>query len=84
MQCKASGTTSSTRIFVLSHLVIPDGVAHVEGVVLEAVLGLNTLLVLLILALVLLSLLDHALDLVLAETTLVVGDDDLVLDVCAQ
>ncbi|TVU36755.1 hypothetical protein EJB05_18701, partial [Eragrostis curvula] len=60
-------------------LVVLDGVPHVVGVVLQPVLGFHLLLELLVLRLVLLSLLHHLLDLLLAEPTLVVGDRDLVL-----
>ena len=62
-----------------AYLLIPDGVPHVEGVVLQGVLGFYPLLVSLIFALVLLSLLNHALNLVLAQAALVIGDRDLVL-----
>ncbi len=65
-----------------AYLVVPDGVAHVKGIIFQAVLGVNPLLVLLVLHLVLLGFLDHPLDLVLAESTLVIGDDDLVLAAC--
>ncbi|CAA7406321.1 unnamed protein product [Spirodela intermedia] len=63
-------------------LLVLDGVPHVVGVVLEAVFGFHLLLVLLVLRLVLLRLLDHLLDLVLAQPPLVVGDGDLVLLAC--
>ena len=67
-----------------AYLLISDGVPHVEGVVLDSVLGLYPLLVRLVLALVLLSFLDHALNLILAQPTLVVGDGDLVLGACME
>lgn len=60
-------------------VVLLGGVAHGVGVVLELVLGLDAVLGLLVLLLVVLSLLDHLLDLVLGETSLLVGDGDLVL-----
>ena len=60
-------------------VVLLGGVAHRVGIVLELVLGLNSVLRLLVLLLVALGLLDHLLDLVLAETSLLVGDSDLVL-----
>ena len=63
-----------------AELCVSDGVPHVVGVVLQTVLGLNLLLELLVVSLVLLSLLDHALNLILGETSLIVGDGDLVLD----
>merc|ERR1719231_1214776 len=67
MVALSSASISSLRVF------------HVVGVVLKAVLGLNAVLVGLVLGLVLLSLLDHLLDLLLGEAALVVGDGDLVL-----
>ncbi|TVU49638.1 hypothetical protein EJB05_00958, partial [Eragrostis curvula] len=60
-------------------LLVLDRVAHVVRVVLQGVLGLHLLLVLLVLRLVLLRVLHHLLDLLLAQTALVVGDGDLVL-----
>jgi hypothetical protein len=52
----------------------------VEAVGLESVLGRHAVTLLLVLTSELLSLLDHALDLVLRETSLVIGDRDLVLN----
>ncbi|TVU47534.1 hypothetical protein EJB05_07138, partial [Eragrostis curvula] len=60
-------------------LLVADRVAHVVGVVFQRVAGLHLALDLLVLGLVLLGLLHHALDLLLAEPALVVGDGDLVL-----
>merc|ERR1719383_75533 len=60
------------------HLLVLDRVAHRVGVVLERVLRLDLVLVALVLGLVLLGLLHHALDVVLAQAALVVGDRDLV------
>merc|ERR1719502_2389704 len=60
-------------------LLVVDGVLQGEAVVLQAVLGHDLGRVGLVLSLELLGLLDHALDLLLAETALVVGDRDLVL-----
>ena len=65
-----------------SYLVIPDCVAHVEGIVLQAILGVNSLLVFLIFYFVLLSLLDHALNFILAEAAFIICDDNLVLAPC--
>merc|ERR1719218_290836 len=62
-----------------SKLLVVDGVLQGEAVVLQAVLGHDLGRVGLVLSLELLGLLDHALDLLLAETALVVGDRDLVL-----
>lgn len=59
-------------------LALVDGVLEGVGVGLETVLGLDTSSLSLILGLELLSLGNHALDLLLGETALVVGDDDLV------
>ncbi|TVU44376.1 hypothetical protein EJB05_03813, partial [Eragrostis curvula] len=61
------------------NLLVLDGVPHVVGVVLQGVLGLNLLLVLLILRLVLLRILDHLLNVLLAQPSLVISDGDLVL-----
>jgi hypothetical protein len=63
---------------LLLNLGVGDGVLERVGVGLEAVLGTDTGSLSLILLLVLLSLGEHALDLLLGKTTLVVGDDDLV------
>merc|ERR1719231_1950680 len=60
-------------------LVVVEGVLHGVGVVLQAVLGLDALLELLILLSVLLSILGHLLDVLLGQAGLVVGDGDLVL-----
>ena len=72
------------RIATITHLLISDGIPHVEGIVLQRVLGINPLLVSLILTLVLLSFLDHALNLILAESALVIGDGNLVLVTCSE
>merc|ERR1719331_60568 len=63
---------------VLDLLVVQSRL-HVEAVALQAVLGADPLLLLLVLGLKLLGVVDHALDLFLAEPALVVGDGDLVL-----
>lgn len=63
---------------LLLNLGVGDGVLERVGVGLEAVLGADTGSLSLILLLVLLGLGEHALDLLLGETTLVVGDDNLV------
>ena len=70
-------------VAVITYLLISDGIPHVEGVVLQRVLGVNPLLVSLIFALVLLSLLDHALNLILAESAFVIGDGNLVFVTCS-
>ena len=61
-----------------TRLLVVHGVAQVVRVVLEVVLRVHLLLVLLVLRLILLRLLHHALDVLLAEAPLVVGDGDLV------
>merc|ERR1711977_706528 len=60
-------------------LLIVDLVLHVVGVGLEAVLGIDPLLGLGILISELLSLTNHTLDVILAQTALVVGDGDVGL-----
>ncbi|GMR52836.1 hypothetical protein PMAYCL1PPCAC_23031, partial [Pristionchus mayeri] len=60
-------------------LLVVEGLLHVEGVRLEGVLRADTLLLGIILSLQLLGIGHHLLDLVLRETSLVVGDGDLVL-----
>jgi len=62
---------------VLNLLVIKGGF-HVEAVGFEAVLARNSLFLLIIIILELLGLVDHAFDVFLGQTTLVVGDGDLV------
>ena len=79
---KNNNNTKSHRLDTAAHLLIPDGIPHVKGVVLQGVLGLYSVLVGLVLTLVLLCLLDHALNLVLAEAALVIGDGNLVLVTC--
>ena len=64
---------------VTAYLLIPYGVPHVKGIIFQGILGIYPLLVGLILALVLLGLLDHSLNLVLAQAALVIGDCNLVL-----
>ena len=62
----------------LVNLGIGEGVLQGVGVGLKGILGTNTSGLGLILDLVLLGLGQHALDILLGETALVVGDDDLV------
>jgi len=61
------------------NLVILQGVTEVVRVRLKGVLGLDTLGSSLVVSLELLGISNHTLDLLLGETTLVVGDGDLVL-----
>eukprot|EP00438_Fugacium_kawagutii_P036330 Skav220742 [mRNA] locus=scaffold2753:402066:402800:+ [translate_table: standard] len=67
-----------TRLELVLQLLLIQGVAHSEAVVLQAVLGFDLLLVLLILCTELLSLLHHAVNFRLGEATLLVGDCDLI------
>ena len=59
-------------------LLLVEGVLHLEAVVLEDVLGLNSLADGIILSSELVSVGDHLLDLLLGESTLIVGDSDLL------
>ncbi|RMZ17688.1 hypothetical protein D0860_00318 [Hortaea werneckii] len=63
---------------LLGDLLVLDRVLEGVGVGLKAVLGLDTGSLGLVLLLVLLGLSKHTLDLLLGETALVVGDDNLV------
>merc|ERR1711936_664079 len=64
---------------LVGHLLIINGGLHVEAVALQAVLGGDPVLLLVVLVLELLGVVDHALDLLLGETALIVSDGDLVL-----
>ena len=66
------------RVHLGGNFVAADGSLEGVAVVLESVLGLDTVAVGIILGLVLLSFGDHALDLVLRKTSLIVGDGNLV------
>ncbi len=55
---------------LLLHLLVLDGRLHVEAVGLQAVLGADTVLLLLVLGLELLRVVHHAFDLLLGEATL--------------
>merc|ERR1712032_230385 len=68
-----------SSVQLATDVVVVEGVADVKDVAFQSVLGLNLALVGLVLSLVLLSLSNHALDIVLGETALVVGDGDAVL-----
>merc|ERR1719263_2349537 len=63
--------------FVLQLLLL-QSVAHGEAVVLKTILGLNLRLVGIVFGAVLLCLLDHAVNLRLRQTTLLIRDSDLV------
>merc|ERR1719345_327072 len=58
-------------------LLVVKGVSHLDTVGFKSILGLNLLLDLFVLALVFLGFVNHTLDLLLGETTLIVGDSDL-------
>merc|ERR1712228_554681 len=64
---------------LVGHLLVVNGGLHVEAVALQAVLGRDPVLLLVVLVLELLGVVDHALDLFLGQTALVVSDGDLVL-----
>merc|ERR1711931_467975 len=64
---------------LVGDLLVLDGSLHVEAVAFKTVLGRNSVLLLVVLVLELLGVVDHPLDLFLGETSLVVGDGDLVL-----
>merc|ERR1712228_344173 len=64
---------------LVGHLLVVNGGLHVEAVALQAVLGRDPVLLLVVLVLELLGVVDHALDLFLGQTYLVVSDGDLVL-----
>ena len=68
-----------TLVQLALDVVVLNSGLHVEAVRLQAVLGSDAIFLLVVLILVLLGLRDHPLDVVLAETTLVVGDGDLLL-----
>merc|ERR1719182_651011 len=63
-------------------LLLLQGVAHREAVVLQAVLGLDLELGFLVFGTILFSFLHHAVDFGLRQTTLFVGDGDLVRLTC--
>merc|ERR1719391_1470152 len=64
---------------LVGDLLVLDGSLHVEAVAFKTVLGRNSVLLLVVLVLELLGVVDHPLNLFLGETSLVVGDGDLVL-----
>ena len=75
-----SSATYSLLVLVIDlatkTFLIVDLVLQAEGVVLEAVSGLNALAGSLVLLGILLSLFNHAVNLLLSETALIVGDSD--------
>merc|ERR1711944_36491 len=66
------------RDLILKLLII-HGRLHIEAKRFEAVLGCDPLLLLLILSLELVRIVDHPLNLLLGQATLVIGDGDLAL-----
>merc|ERR1712033_98647 len=64
---------------LISHLLVLDGGLHVEAVALQSVLGCDSVLLLVVFLLELFSVIDHALNFFLGQTTLVIGNGDLVL-----
>jgi len=59
-------------------LLVTELVLHLEAVVLEGVLGFNLTLELIVLRLELLGFVNHLLDFLLGETSLIVGDNNLL------
>ena len=78
MKKKINNTNSS------AYLLIPHGILHAVGVLLQAVPGVNLLLLKIILPLVLLGVVDHAVDVLLAQPALLIGDGDLLLLACMR
>merc|ERR1712033_116616 len=64
---------------LISHLLVLDGGLHVKVVALQSVLGCDSVLLLVVFLLELFSVIDHALNFFLGQTTLVIGNGDLVL-----
>jgi hypothetical protein len=75
---KNDGTKSS------AYLLIPHGVLHAVGVLLKAIPGVNLLLLKIVLWLVLLGVVDHAVNVILAQPALLIGDGDLLLLACMR
>merc|ERR1719231_1187460 len=67
------------RFELVLQLLLLERVAHGEAIILQAILGLDLRLVLLVLILVLLGLLHHTIDLRLRQAALFVRDGDLLL-----
>ncbi|CAG5074352.1 Similar to NAD-specific glutamate dehydrogenase (Achlya klebsiana) [Cotesia congregata] len=59
--------------------VVFNGALHIEAVSLETIFGSNSLLLFLILKFVLFSFIDHPFNLLLAKSSLVIGDSNLIL-----
>merc|ERR1711890_89012 len=74
----ADGLAIVLRDLVLDLFVIQSSL-HVEAVALESVLGRDPILLLFVICLEFLSIIDHALNLFLGQSALVVGNGNLVL-----
>ena len=66
------------------YLLVPHSVLHAVGVLLQAVPGINLLLLCIVLRLVLLSIVDHAVNVLLGQPALLIGDGDLLLLACSN
>merc|ERR1712228_397348 len=60
-------------------LIILDSLLHLEGIRFQVVLSLDSFLLLFILGLVLFSIIDHLFNIFLGQSSLIVGNGDLVL-----
>lgn len=64
------------------YLFISQRVLHTVGILLQAIPGIDLLLLCIILGLVLLGIVDHAVDVLLAQPALLICDGDLLLLAC--
>merc|ERR1719193_1389571 len=69
--------------YLVLNLLIIESSFHVEAVAFKLVLGRDPVLLLVILSLELLCIIHHPLNLFFGQTTLIIGDGDLVLLACA-
>merc|ERR1719278_385736 len=69
--------------YLILNLLIIESSFHVEAVAFKLVLSRDPVLLLVILSLELLGIIHHPLNLLFGQTTLVIGDGDLVLLACA-
>mmetsp|Transcript_23351 Transcript_23351/g.17778 ORF Transcript_23351/g.17778 Transcript_23351/m.17778 type:complete len:267 (-) Transcript_23351:1160-1960(-) len=63
---------------LILELLIIEGVLHLEAVVFQTILGFNSLLDLLIFTLVLFSFIHHSFNIILAQSSLFIGNGDFV------
>jgi len=77
LRCILDGSLVSFFELVLKLLIIKS-VLDLEAVVLKTILGIDLLTELIVLVLVLFGILDHLLNLFFGETSLVIGDCDLL------